>query len=64
MNKKLTLRRECLNELSTDELTQVVGGATDGCQSYGCPVSYTCNDSYTCPITFSILCINYSAQNC
>jgi hypothetical protein len=62
-NRKLNLRREVLTELTPGELTKVVGGATDGCNSYGCPVSYTCNDSYTCPVTFSLLCLYYT-QGC
>ena len=38
MTRTLTLRRERLTDLSTDDLTAVVGGQGP---TYGCPPAYT-----------------------
>ncbi len=56
MKRKLSLRRETLTELTSDELRNLVGGA-DLLSGPTCPVKDCLNSRYNCPPTFQHSCI-------
>lgn len=62
MKKKLSLMRETLTELTTDDLHGIVGGA----ESVSCPITYSCGCTATATLTsggISNNCTNVS-DNC
>ena len=66
MARKLTLKRDVLQELSTADLDQVVGGGTTGCVG-GTDTMYSCYTYISCHIiaclpTFKTHCIEIQTE--
>lgn len=53
-NRKLTLKKETLSVLTTEDLRGVVGGAASGTT---CPVKACLNSDYNCAPTFDQSCL-------